>query len=135
MGKEIFEEVKKLNLPIGSYVLFGSAPLGIRGIRDCHDIDILVSEDVWEAFKNNGWEVKSFPEGRECLVNGLFELWRTWWPGEWDTDKLIKEAEIIDGLALAKLEEVLKWKKIMNRDKDKKDIELINNYLEQNGNN
>jgi hypothetical protein len=42
---------------------------------------------------------------------------------------IIDKAEIIDGLTFVRLEEVLKWKKMMNREKDKKDIEIIENYL------
>ncbi len=42
-NKELFKKVKNLNLPIGDYALFGSAPMGIRGLRECHDIDIIVT--------------------------------------------------------------------------------------------
>ncbi len=53
------------------------------------------------------------------------------WGAGWDTPVLIENAEIIDGLAFVRLEEVLKWKKSRNKEKDQKDIELIENYLKQ----
>ena len=43
-GKDLFQKVKELNLPKGKYALFGSAPMGLRGIRECHDIDIIAKK-------------------------------------------------------------------------------------------
>ena len=36
----LFEKAIALGLPKGKFALFGSAPMGIRGIKECHDIDI-----------------------------------------------------------------------------------------------
>lgn len=60
------------------------------------------------------------------------EVFTEWLPGIWDIKKLIKEAEIIGGLAFVNLKEVLKWKRIRGKEKDKKDIEIIENYLKSN---
>lgn len=129
-NKNIFEQVKKLNLPMGKYVIFGSGPMGIRGIRECHDVDIIVSEGVLEEIKKNpAWKVKKFETGRQTFVFGDIELWKDWWPGKWDTEDLIKRADIIDDLPFATLEDVLKWKKIFGREKDLKDIKLIEEYF------
>jgi hypothetical protein len=46
-----------------------------------------------------------------------------------DTNKLIKEADIIGGFPFIKLEEPAKFKKELGRPKDLKDIKLINDYL------
>lgn len=50
-NQNLFQKVKDLNLPFGKYALFGSAPMGIRGLKDCHDIDIIVTEDIWNDIK------------------------------------------------------------------------------------
>jgi hypothetical protein len=42
---------------------------------------------------------------------------------------LIRNAEIIDGVPFIKLDELIKFKKALGRDKDKKDVELIEQYL------
>jgi len=42
---------------------------------------------------------------------------------------LIDGAEIIDGLPFVKLERVLAWKKLNTREKDLKDIEVIEKFL------
>jgi hypothetical protein len=129
-NKNLFEKVKKMNLPTGKYALFGSAPLGIRGLKDCHDIDIIVTEDLWDEYKaKEGWTIKKFNDGISYLESDSIELWKDWGPGQWNIEQLIREAEIIDGLPLVKLKIVLKWKKTNGREKDIKDIEIIENFL------
>lgn len=128
-NNNLFQKVKELNLPAGKYALFGSAPIGIREIRKCRDIDIIVTEDLWDEYKNKNWKVKVMPYGSQYLFNDKIELWKDWKPGEWDERKLIKEAEIIDGLPFVKLKEVIRWKKIKGRKKDLKDVEMIEKFL------
>ncbi len=131
-NNELFQRVKELGLPIDKYALFGSAPLGVRGFRDCHDIDIIVTEDLWNEYKSKNWEVRTMPHGSQGLLNGEVELWKDWKPGQWDIEQLIREAEIIDGLPFVKLERVLEWKRLSGRDKDLKDIEIIEKFLRTN---
>jgi hypothetical protein len=52
---EIIKEVKSLNLPIGQYVVFGSGPLQIHGIRESNDVDLLVLPGLFEKLKGEGW--------------------------------------------------------------------------------
>ena len=113
----LFEKVKKLKLPSGEYALFGSAPLGVRGLRECRDVDIIVSEDLWDEYKN------------KFNNDGDIELWKDWAPGQWNIAKLIKEAEIIDDLPFVKLEQVIEWKKLNGREKDLRDVEVAEKYL------
>ncbi|MCL4405013.1 MAG: hypothetical protein M1361_00830 [Patescibacteria group bacterium] len=132
---ELFQKVRELQLPIGKYALFGSAPLGIRGLKDCHDVDIIVTEDLWRKCKNNGWELKIMPHAGPYpdefyLENQGIELWRNWRPGEWDIDSLIREAEIIGGLPFIQIDKVLAWKKLSGRDKDFKDAAVIEEFLD-----
>lgn len=130
MNKELFEKAKRLNFPIGEYALFGSAPMGIRGLKECHDIDIIVTEDLFEKFKGGpDWQLKLTDDGSEYLENDSVELWKNWGPGKWDIGKLIKEAEFINDLPFVKLNYLIQWRKLNAREKDLKDIEVIENYL------
>ena len=131
-NKEFFLKVKKLNLPIGEYALFGSAPMGVRGLRECRDIDIIVTNGLWKEFLDNfGWKLVK-TQDKDKYSDGLerdgIELWKDWWPG-WDVNKLIKEAEMIDGLPFVRLEKVLEWKKFIAKEKDLKDVELLEKFL------
>jgi len=44
---EVIEKVKSLGLPQDSYVIFGSGPMALAGIREVNDIDMYVTLDVW----------------------------------------------------------------------------------------
>jgi hypothetical protein len=125
----LFEQVKALNLPLGKYALFGSALLGVRGLKQCHDADIIVLEDIFKEYEEKGWKMKEMPHGSKFLCNGDIELWQDWFPGEWNIEQLISNAEVIDGLPFVKIEEVIKWKKLNGREKDLKDIELAEQFL------
>jgi len=130
-NNDLFQKVKDLKLPIDKYALFGSAPLGIRGLRECHDIDIIVTEDLWNDFCKKDWDLKFSSFGNPFLCNGEIELGKDWWkPGLWDIAELIREADIIDGLPFVKMERVLEWKRLMAREKDLKDIEIIEKFLQ-----
>ena len=127
--QELFKKLKELNLQKGKYAVFGSGPMGIRRLREIGDLDVIVTKDYFNELRNEeGWELKK-EEFCDYLEKNGVELYCEWGPGDWDINKLIQEAEIIDDLPFVKLEEVLKWKKLKGRDKDAKDIELIENYL------
>jgi hypothetical protein len=85
-NKKLFQRVKELGLPAREYALFGSAPICVRGLKDCsHDIDIIVTEDIWNDYlKKEGWELKRMDYGSEYLWNNYIELWKDWKPGTWD---------------------------------------------------
>jgi|SRR3989344_1073991 len=129
---DIFKEVKNLNLPFGKYVVVGSGPLVARGIRDFKDIDILVTEDLYEKLsQEEGWIVGSGEAGRKVLMKNIFEIDKVFWCKDYrpDTEELIKNAEIINGIPFLQLPEVVKFKKTLGREKDFNDIKLIDEYL------
>lgn len=129
---KLFQEVKDMRLPEGTFVLFGSTPMGIRGIKESRDADILLTEDVWGVFaRDSSWERGEMTHGSAWLRKGNIELWKDWKPGQWDVRQLIDEAEVIDGLPFVSLGRVLEWKKLSSREKDLKDIETIENFLEK----
>jgi hypothetical protein len=129
-NQTLFLKVRALNLPLGKYALFGSAPLGVRNLRDCHDIDIIMTEDTWNEYQNKtGWTTRTRPSGDNYLEWEDIELCKNWWPGTWNIQQLIDNAEIIDGLPFVRLEDVIRWKRSRGREKDSKDIVIIENFL------
>lgn len=123
--QEFLPELKALHLPIEEYAIFGSGPLAIRGIRDCNDLDVVVSARLWEELY-----LRYAPAGKKIEL-GRIELWRDWMP--WfslvEADELMADADIIDGVPFVKLQYVIEFKKKMGREKDKQDLALIDNYL------
>ncbi len=128
-------QLKKLSLPKDKYAIFGSGPLAVRNIREAHDLDIILDKDLFDTYKNiSGWDFKKLlkKDGRyvEVIEKGGVEFYKEWGPGDWDTHALINEAEYIDGLPFVKLETVKEWKQVAGREKDAKDIQLIEKYLQ-----
>jgi hypothetical protein len=128
----LIKRLQELELPKGKYVIFGSGPLAIRKIRDTHDLDVIVTKDVFEDFKNKGWKLRDVGYSRFLEKDGI-ELWYEWGPGEWNVEELIRDADIIDGMSFVRLESVLEWKKRnwrdKRREKDLKDVKTIEAYM------
>jgi len=128
----LFQKVKELKLPENKYALFGSAPMGIRGLKECSDIDLVVTEDLWQEFKNKqGWEYKITENSVEYIQNSdsNIEIWHDWRPWYQDVMPFIDNSEIIDNLPFVRLEYVLEWKRQFGREKDLKDVEIIEEFL------
>ena len=128
--EEIISNVKTLNLPPNSYIVFGSCPLAIAGLRKAKDIDLLVSRKVFEKLKRDGWQEMRKSPNDKPLVLGVFEAHKNWNFSSYSPTlkHLLASATVIDGIPFASLEEVKKWKKASGRPKDLADIELINKY-------
>jgi hypothetical protein len=131
-NSDLFQRVKDLQLPAGEYALFGSAPIGIRELKECQDVDIIMTPELLErCIHHPDWKKKTFEEGR-CMYENeklKIDVGASWGPGAWNILQLIKEAEIIDGLPFVRLEHVLAWKKILGREKDLRDVKIIEKFL------
>lgn len=130
---DIFAEVKRLNLPLGQYVVFGSGPLMAHGIRDTTDVDLFVTPSLYQTLKADGWAEKELtgPNGGLYLVSGIYEAYDTWPCGDYDPtpEAIIAAADLIQGVPFTPLAEVLKWKRAFGRPKDAADVELIEHHL------
>lgn len=125
-----FEELLKIDLPVGSYAIFGSGPLFARGLTDdIPDLDVIVTAAGWQKALSAG-ELGRADDGDPVIrVGNHIEVFNGWAPGVWNVDRLIKDAENIDGIPFLRLEDVLAWKKIRNKPKDRTHIALIEEYL------
>lgn len=130
----LFEALRKLDFPVGQYAIFGSGPMWVRGIRESDDLDIIARGGAWEQAKAGGIVGVKEYSGLQYVhfADEKIEAYNDWYPGKWDIDKLIDTAEIIDGIPFVRLESVVEWKKIMGREKDGKDLVLIQEYLLKN---
>ncbi len=122
--------LRKLNLPRDEFAICGSGPLAVREIRDSNDIDIVVKKKLWEQLAKK-YPVHQSSNNRNFIQIRDIEMYEGWFPLLENTDKLIDTADIINGFRFVKLEYVMEWKKIMKREKDKKDIKLIEKYLKK----
>jgi len=122
---EIISKVKALNLPENSYVVFGSCPMAVLGLREAKDIDLVVSPQVFEQLKTIGWQVVKKGNKDDRLVWDVYEA-----HGELNyLQTLLSSADIVDGVPFASLAELKKWKQGCGREKDLADIKLIDEYF------
>jgi hypothetical protein len=129
-----FENLKKLNLPIDQFVVVSSGALSIRGIRDSEDIDVLVTESLWnEVIKKYKIGVNSFGIENIELENDIEILNPT--QSIFGNSKIIprdeifEKADVFDGINFINLVHLKKIKKELGREKDLRDIVLIDNHL------
>jgi len=128
---QLIVKLSALGLPPDDFAVFGSGPMMAHGLlSEAHDLDIAARGRAWDMARALGPVGKGTHGGNKVeLAGGLIEIFDAWGPGGWDVDELIDTAEVIDGIRFVTLENVLKWKKMMNRPKDIEHIRLIEAYL------
>lgn len=90
-------QLKNLGLPKGEFVIFGSGPLAIRGIRENHDIDILVTESLWKKFAKH-YAVKRTKRGEKIQIKDIEIIpidYEDWSPEIKSPQEVLEKAEII----------------------------------------
>ena len=127
----LFDRVKRLNLPVGDYAIFGSGPLIVRGIiRGSNDLDIICRGRAWQKVKKMGGQeyLSKYDVTVVTMCDGHLTFGRKWGIGEFDINDLIDSAEKIDGLPFVRLEHVASYKNISNRPKDLIHLEALKAY-------
>jgi len=126
----IIKQVRLLDLPSGSYVVYGSAPLAVAGLREASDIDLLISEELFETLKNQGWNEVDKGAGDKALKKGVCEAFIFWGGSSYNPtlEQLLKTANTFEGIPFASLKEVRNWKMAFGREKDLVDVELIDQF-------
>ena len=130
----IFARVKKLNLPLGQYIVFSGGVLEAFGIRETRDVDVVVIPDLFKKLRESGLYKEEMRFGKLWLFSDNIDigLKLDWENYSTTTEEAIKTAVIINGVPFLNLQEMIKFKKAMGREKDFKDIELIKEYLKNN---
>jgi len=125
--QKLLDKLKKLNLPDGEYAVYGSGPLAVREIREAKDLDVIVTDNLYQKLKekypkDSKWEMLKIEEIE------IHPSW-AWEPKITDLKGVIKRAEVIKGLRFVRLDDLLNCKKKMGREKDFDDIKLIENFM------
>lgn len=120
--------LNELNLPKDKYALGTSGSLVLFGIKEyANDLDIDCCADLYDSFLEKGCkEWIYYPkEGHMARIIDLSE-----------EIQLIRKESLnrsdivfIDGFPVYSVESVRRFKEFLGREKDKKDIELIDRYL------
>lgn len=128
------KKLKDLKLPADEFVLVGSSAMGVRGIRESNDLDIIVSDDLWKMLAQKypvtkEWGIDKIKIEDDIEILGEGSVFRDSQIAP--VDEIIRTADVFDGIHYINLELLKKFKQKLGREKDYKDIELIDAYLAQ----
>ncbi|HHE76422.1 MAG TPA: hypothetical protein ENL27_00315 [Candidatus Parcubacteria bacterium] len=127
--KELLEELKRLNLPDGGYAIYGSGPMAVRGLRDANDLDIVVKDELYEKLREK-YKDKEIKTGH--IKIGDIEIFASFNSLIDNPEEVIDRTEELNGFRFIRLEDLIRWKQKLGREKDLKDIKLIKKYLAEN---
>jgi len=129
---DIQHHIKILGLKSEEYIVIGSGLLAALGLRECNDVDLVVTKEKYKRYKNSGW-IEKKAHNNVYLQHGVFECsigWDRQKPGLYSNLKELKKSQIIiDGTPYISLERLRAWKQRKGREKDLVDIKLIDKYL------
>lgn len=136
LDKEI-GQLKKIGLPIDEFVIVSSGALAIRGIREAKDLDVIVTNSLWNKLTatyqtevENGVERIKFDNSNIEILNPAQSIFGN--SGVVSVEEIFEKADIFGGIKFINLNHLKKIKLKLGREKDLKDIELIDEYLKNN---
>jgi hypothetical protein len=126
--EELTARVTTLALPDTHYLLFGSAPLLAHGLVDSiNDIDILATDDAWAyATTLAGVQIAAAGDPVIKLADDM-DVYGGWLG--MDIAGLFERSRFIGSFRYASLEDVLTYKRLLNRPKDQWHIQLLQQFL------
>ena len=110
-------------------MVVGSGLLDTLGIRAAGDIDLLVSHDVFNNLKHQNYKIQQHEDGSDYISIGRFEIMVDWFGNDLETMR--ESAVYIDEIPYWSLESMHEWKCDHAREKDVRDIALIDEYRQQ----
>ena len=132
--KTQLDNLKKLNLPTDQFVVVSSGVLAIRGIRDAKDIDVVVTDSLWNEMIThtqvilNSWRIPTLQLENDIEIldpaKSIFGNSKVV-----PVKEIFEKADVFDGVKFINLYHLKKIKLEMGREIDLKDIELIDTYI------
>lgn len=124
----LVDRVKSLQLPKGQYVVIGSGLLDALGLRKAGDLDLAVSDTLFEQFHASGEYTLEEKYGAEVLTSDDIEIWKQW-QKDLPFSELIKNAVEVDGVAFVHPDVIIQRKSERGLAKDIEDIRLLKEHL------
>ena len=134
MRETFADKVKALNLPLDQIIVIGSGILDQLGIRSASDIDLAASSDLMKKLseESSDW-IKKFDDNQRFYFvkdDGSAEVWDGW---EFDGQvvsygELLSQLVEYDDVRFVDLKFLRKWKSWRGREKDVRDVELIDEW-------
>ena len=126
--------LRETGLPLEDTIVIGSGILDKLGIREAHDIDVVVAPGVFAKLAGNAaFTKKSNAQGDYYEGPYELEVWEYWAnPTSGEPvyyNDLLEHTILIDSVRYVTLLYVREWKQAKGRPKDSQDILLIDEYI------
>jgi hypothetical protein len=137
MSQAFTERVKELGLSLDQIIVIGSGILDQLGVRKAADVDLVADGEVLEKIASDlDWAEQCDKNQRRYFVrhDGSVEIWDGW---EFDGqvlnyEELLKCSVEYDGVKFVSLDFLRQWKGWRRREKDMRDIRLIDEWRTNN---
>jgi hypothetical protein len=129
---DLFDTLTRLDLPTTEFVVAGSAPLLLKGLRQrITDVDVVVRAGSWEKAEQLGESSAArFDGAREIhLADGKLHVLDRWFPSLWDAEEVFASTVRVGSYRFLTLPATLTWKRHLGRPKDLRDIKQIEGFL------
>jgi hypothetical protein len=119
----IINIVNDLNLPLNEYWITSGSALVMHGVKKiATDIDLGCTNNLWEDFLQKGYTYRVEKDNSKIMeINDSVEIIKEYF---------VDEIELIEGLPTGSLESIKKQKAKLGREKDIRDIKLIDEYIQ-----
>ena len=129
-------EFRKLPFPKNEMLIVGSGTLAFLGIRPNNDIDVWATKNVINKVSKDRRFIMKKSKLENSMIyeseDGMFEITEALPPLKESVKDQLKRAIVIYGLHFQSPKDVLEWKKLANRPKDRDDIKKLESFLKNN---
>ena len=124
--QELIERVKALGFPKEDYWLITGGAMVLYGLREqTHDIDLGCTSRLADELERQGAEVSIRKDGtRKLVLDGDVEIMENW---------LYDRVETVEDIPVISLKGLKEMKLSLGREKDLRDVALIDAYLASRG--
>jgi len=118
---DIITLLRKINLPRDQYCVMTGAALVLHGVKPLtRDIDIGCSKELFAQLLQQGYQIRQMKEHAGILIDDCMEIFENW-----QAEKTV----YVDGIPVADIYSIRRYKERLSREKDLRDIALIDEYL------
>lgn len=117
------DRIHALDLPTDEYVVISGTALELMGVRETHNVDMVVSKNVYSQLRAKNWKEYVQDDGKKVLSRYGYKV-MTQWMGH-TLSALRKSQHMIDGIPVMGVDDLIECKQRLGRKKDIEDIKLI----------
>lgn len=121
------EYIERLHLAQSDYVVIGGSVMELFGIRDTNDVDLVVSQEVYDDLQQKGWKEFVHDDGKRLLTKHGYRIMLQWMGR--DLGALQANATVKDGIVLMSLDDLIECKVQLGRKKDLQDVAALRSYI------